>query len=106
MKRQSSLFAILMIAVFAAAFDAGAQTPIGAAAQSGQERRVGVQPSNRVSLTLRDAVMMALENNRDIEIERLNTQMNEFDLRAAKGVYDPSLSSSLFYDRRATPVAS
>ena len=33
---------------------------------------------------------MALENNRDIEVERLNVQMNEFDLRAAQGFYDPT----------------
>jgi HAE1 family hydrophobic/amphiphilic exporter-1 len=49
---------------------------------------------------------MALENNRDIEIERLNVQANEFDLRAAKGVYDPTLSAGFFYDHRKTPVAS
>ena len=50
--------------------------------------------------------MMALENNRDIEIERLNARMNEFDLRAAKGVYDPALTAGVFYDRSVTPVAS
>ncbi|MGH9853054.1 MAG: hypothetical protein ACREBD_24720, partial [Blastocatellia bacterium] len=47
--------------------------------------RVGVDSSKRVTMTLRDAMMMALENNRDIEVERLNVQMNEFDLRAAQG---------------------
>jgi HAE1 family hydrophobic/amphiphilic exporter-1 len=60
----------------------------------------------QTTLTLRDAVAMALENNRDIEIERLNTQLNEFDLRAAKGVYDPSLTSRILYERQTWPVAS
>jgi HAE1 family hydrophobic/amphiphilic exporter-1 len=55
---------------------------------------------------MREAVTMALENNRDIEVERINVQMNEFDLRAAKGFYDPIFKSSLFYDRRTEPVAS
>jgi HAE1 family hydrophobic/amphiphilic exporter-1 len=50
--------------------------------------------------------MMALENNRDIEIERTNVQMNEYDLRASKGVFDPVLNISLASDRRTTPVAS
>src|SRR5262249_49410942 len=56
------------------------------------EARVGVNPSKRVTLTLRDAMTMALENNRDIEVERLNVQMNEFDLRGAQGFYDPNLA--------------
>ena len=68
--------------------------------------RVGVASDKQINLTLRDAVMMALENNRDIEIERINTQLNEFDLRAAKGVYDPTLASTMYYQRQNSPVAS
>lgn len=68
--------------------------------------RIGVAAGKQIHLTLRDAVIMALENNRDIELERLNTQLNEFDLRAAKGVYDPMLASSVYYQRQTTPVAS
>jgi outer membrane protein len=97
MKKRISLNLLLTAALLTLAFQAAAQTP---------ERRVGVQTSNRVSLTLREAVMMALENNRDIEIERLSSQMNELDLRAAKGVYDPSLTASVLYDHSMTPVAS
>lgn len=75
-------------------------------ASSTSAQRVGVDATKRVSLTLRDAIMMALENNRDIEIERTNVQMNEYDLRASKGVFDPVLNISLASDRRTTPVAS
>jgi len=70
------------------------------------EQRIGVDPTQRKLLTLRDAVTMALENNRDIEVERFNVQLTEFDLRAAEGVYDPVLNTSFYYDRRTTPVAS
>lgn len=70
------------------------------------DKRVGVDSNKRVMLTLRDALLMALENNRDIEVERLNVQMYEFDVRSAEGVYDPALTSSLFYDRRNTPIAN
>jgi HAE1 family hydrophobic/amphiphilic exporter-1 len=62
-----------------------------------------VDATKRVRLTLREAMSLALENNRDIEIERANVQMNEADLRAAWGFYDPTLTTSVFYDRRNTP---
>ncbi|HKX31558.1 MAG TPA: TolC family protein [Blastocatellia bacterium] len=62
--------------------------------------------SKQTYLTLRDAITMALENNRDLELERLNTQIQEYDLQAARGVYDPSLSSSFYYERQTLPVAS
>src|SRR5262245_43357095 len=62
--------------------------------------------SKQTYLTLRDAITMALENNRDLEIERLNTQIQEYDLQAARGVYDPSLTSSIYYERQTLPVAS
>src|SRR5262245_24038785 len=68
--------------------------------------RVGVNPAKRVMLTLKDAMSMALENNRDIEVERLNVQMNEFDVRAAQGFYDPSLATTLYYDRSLIPATS
>jgi outer membrane protein len=70
------------------------------------DARVGVNPSKRVTLTLKDAMSMALENNRDIEVERLNVQMNEFDLRAAQGFYDPNLATTLYYDRSLIPATS
>ena len=57
-------------------------------------------------MALRDAILMALENNRDVEVERLNVQLTEFDVRAADGVFDPTFTSSFFYDRRRTPVAN
>ncbi len=70
------------------------------------EQRVGVDSAKRQNLTLREAITLALENNRDIEIEKLNVQMNEFDVRAGYGVYDPIVSTGLFYNRQTAPVAS
>jgi len=106
MKKRISLNLLLIVVSLTPVFEAVAQTPATESTRPAPARRVGVQTSNRVSLTLRDAVMMALENNREIEIERLNAQMNEFDLRAARGFYDPALTANLFYDRSLTPVAS
>jgi HAE1 family hydrophobic/amphiphilic exporter-1 len=96
--QRSNYLILLLLAVLLA--------PVSVAQTPAPEQRVGVKPSNRVTLTLQEAVAMALENNREIEIERLNVQMNEFDLKAARGVYDPTLNTSFLYDRRTTPVAS
>jgi outer membrane protein TolC len=68
--------------------------------------RVGVDPTRRVMMTLREAMLLALENNRDLEVERLNVQLTELDLRASQGFYDPSLMTSFFYDRRNIPIAN
>src|SRR5215470_12971701 len=106
MKRLISFGLLSIVASLTLALDAGAQTPAEASTRPEPEGRVGVQTSKRLPITLREAVMMALENNREIEIERLNTRMNELDLRAAKGVYDPALSAGVFFDHGATPVAS
>jgi HAE1 family hydrophobic/amphiphilic exporter-1 len=106
MKKRISLNLLLIVASLTLVVEAVAQTPATESTRQAPERRIGVQTSNRVSLTLREAVMMALENNREIEIERLNTQMDEFDLRAARGFYDPALTANIFYDHSLTPVAS
>ncbi len=93
------LFAAISVLGFMSGITRGQNNP-----QS--EGRIGVDSSKRVSLTLRDAMLMALENNRDIEVERLNVQMNGFDVISAQGVYDPALTTTLYYDRRTVPATS
>lgn len=68
--------------------------------------RVGVDESNPLPLSLSEAVEMALRANRDIEVERINSQQAGYDLEAAKGYYDPVLHSTDFYNHQITPVAS
>jgi len=68
--------------------------------------RIGVDATRRVMMTLREAMLLALENNRDLEVERLNVQLTELDVRASQGFYDPSLMTSFFYDRRNIPIAN
>jgi outer membrane protein len=67
---------------------------------------VGVEMTHQRPLTLNDAVGLALENNRDIEVTRKTEQMAEFDLRAARGVYQPRLTGQMYYDRSTTPNVS
>ena len=68
--------------------------------------RVGVNMSEQRPLSLREAIALALENNRDIAVARQNVRIAEFDLAGARGVYDPRFSTSSFYERTETPATS
>ncbi len=68
--------------------------------------RVGVNVADQKSLSLEDAIRMALENNNDIDASRNNVEIAEFNLRGAQGVYDPLIGSEAFYESVTTPVAS
>lgn len=68
--------------------------------------RVGVDLNRQRPLSLREALAMALENNKDIEVARHNVKIAEFDLTAARGVYDPRVTSSSYYERIETPISS
>ncbi len=75
-------------------------------AQQPDTRRVGVDEANPLTMTLFDAVKLALENNREIEVERINVQQSEFDLFAARGTRDVQLGVSSFFENRTVPVGS
>lgn len=68
--------------------------------------RVGVDMTAQKTLTLREAITLALENNKDIEVTRKNVRIAEFDLQAARGVYEPRFSGQTFYERATTPNIS
>jgi HAE1 family hydrophobic/amphiphilic exporter-1 len=68
--------------------------------------RVGVNMAEQRPLALREAIELALQNGKDIEVARTNVRAAEFDLTAARGAYDPRLNTSTFYERSKTPVAS
>src|SRR5258706_1152139 len=68
--------------------------------------RVGVNVSDQVTLTLNDAIRMALKDSNDIDQSRIDVQIAEYNLKAAQGVYDPLLSSENYYERSTTPTSS
>lgn len=68
--------------------------------------RVGVDMNRQRPLGLREALSMALENNKDIEVARENVRIAEFDLLGAQGSYDPRLNFSSFYERIENPISS
>jgi outer membrane protein len=68
--------------------------------------RVGVDMAEQRPLSLREALEMALTNNKDIEVSRTLVRAAEFDLQGARGVYDPRFTSLSYYERSETPSSS
>ena len=68
--------------------------------------RVGVDMTNQLPMTLDEAIEMSLQNNNDIDTSRNDVQIAEFNLRAARGIYDPVIVSENYYESATTPTAS
>ncbi|HLL74749.1 MAG TPA: TolC family protein [Pyrinomonadaceae bacterium] len=68
--------------------------------------RVGVNMAEQRPLALREAIELALQNAKEIEVARANVRAAEFDLLGARGAYDPRLSSLSYYERISTPATS
>jgi len=68
--------------------------------------RVGVDMGQQHPLSLREALSMALANNKDIEVARDNVRIAEFDLGSARGIYDPRINVTSFYERIENPISS
>lgn len=68
--------------------------------------RVGVDPDQQRPITLREALALALENNKDIELARDDVKIAEFDLLGSRGGYDPRFSSSSYFERIESPISS
>jgi outer membrane protein len=68
--------------------------------------RIGVDMERQRPLSLREALALALENNKDIEVSRHNVKIAEFDLTAARGAYDPRLISSAYSERIENPISN
>ncbi len=68
--------------------------------------RVGVDILNQLPMTLEEAIALALQNNNDIDSSKITVQIAEFNLKGARGVYDPQIASESYYESRTTPTAS
>src|SRR5262247_3960870 len=68
------------------------------------ERTVGLAPGKIMKWSLRDAILAAYEKNVDIELERENVRMIQYDLIAAQGFYDPTMTSTILYNKSAQPT--
>ncbi len=73
---------------------------VSAMAQQNQPSQQG-QTARRLSLE--DCIQIALEHNRDIQIERINPRIARLTLDASYGYYDPSLVVSGGHEHRREP---
>lgn len=67
------------------------------------QRTVGLEPGKVVRWTLRDAILAALENNPDFEIERSSVRQAGFDVIAAEGAYDPVSTQGTSFTSTSQP---
>ncbi len=114
-QRDRNLFSLCttFFAVALLALTGAAQTPVPPASgpiQSPQiksrpipERIQGLEPGKVVTWSLRDAIVTALESNVDIQLERENVRLAEYDLYGARAAYDPSFTASLNYRPQRFP---
>ena len=66
--------------------------------------RVGI--SGERPLSLPEALMMALSNNRDIDISRIDQQRAGYNVTAAEGVWDPRVGGVASLQKQVSPVSS
>jgi outer membrane protein len=59
-----------------------------------------------VSLTLKQAIKMAVEKNLEVKAELYNPAMNEADIRMNRGIYDPLVTLSSNYQESTTQSSS
>ena len=58
-----------------------------------------------VSITIRECVERALQNNFDIRVQRVNPTIQSWGIVSAQSIYDPTLSGSVSYQDSTTPLA-
>ena len=68
--------------------------------------RVGVNMTDQRSMTLQDVVTMALDSNKDIEVTKENVRIAEFDLKSARGVYEPRFAGQTYFEHAPIPNVS
>ena len=72
----------------------------------GTSPAVGAAEVEPVALTLREAVLLALENNLDLKIERFEPYIAHQEIRRAQGEFDPFLNLALSVRGQELPINS
>ena len=86
----------------AARIAASGQTSTPTTAQQGGQTTAPAAGS-KVSLTIEDAVKLALDKNLDIVVQRLNPEINDLSIATARAAFFPSLTSTVLTQGVTTP---
>lgn len=82
-------------------------TPLEAQAPAGTTPAAQVAPAGAVRrISIDDAVRLALEQNLDIQVDRLNPQISDLDIAQARAVWTPEVSATLATVGSDSPVNS
>ncbi|MDH3529248.1 MAG: TolC family protein, partial [Acidobacteriota bacterium] len=68
--------------------------------------RVGVDMTLQVPMTSREAIVMALENNKDIEVSRKDVKIAEYELGASYLPFTPVIAGATYFERATLPSVS
>jgi outer membrane protein TolC len=100
---------VALIVALTTATQAQAQTPPAtpapASSQPAGPARVGVE-AQTLSVSLADVIQRALENNADVAISRIDTQIAAENIHLAHGAYDPRLVPVLSFQHAVNASAS
>jgi HAE1 family hydrophobic/amphiphilic exporter-1 len=66
--------------------------------------RIGI--SGERALTLQEALALALANNRDIDISRIDQQRAGYNLTSAQGAFDPRVGGVASFQKNVVPISS
>ncbi|MFQ5740406.1 MAG: TolC family protein [Acidobacteriota bacterium] len=72
----------------------------------GPTRVPAVRADGKVHLSEREAIEMALRQNLDINVARHNSVFSLWGVEALRGIYDPSFTFDLTWDRQKIPTGS
>ena len=116
--RSERIVASLVVLWGVTAWPAGAQTrpdrPLPGGPNAAVEvagvlvPRSALQPAGRPvrDLSVAEAVALALEQNLDLRVERLNPLLQDLSIAEARSIYAPTLSTTLFTNNRSRPSTS
>ena len=68
--------------------------------------RVGVEVADQSPMSLHEAIELALRNSNDIETSQVDVKLAEYNLKSAKGAYDPRLVTENYFLKSKLPTAS
>ena len=94
-------FALLLVVAGASSTEEPGQAP----APEGESAPAPAL-QGELALSVQDAIVLAIENNLDVEIARFEPLISDLDHTSAWGAYDPSFFASFDHSSIDTPVAS
>lgn len=102
MRTTWKIVAVFCVAASSLAAQQGAQVPPARTFQL--PPRVGILGEH--PLTLEEALVLALENNRDIDISRIDQQRAGYNIVGAEGAFDPRLGGVASFQKNVVPISS